>query len=114
MNITTLGIDLAKNVFQLHGVNRHGKTVLTKKVTRAKLRATVANLPPCLVGLEACASSHYWAREFTKLGHTVKLMAPQFVKPYVKSNKNDARDAEAICEAVARTKIGRASCRERV
>ena len=105
MNITTVGIDLAKNVFQLHGVNRHGKTVLTKKVTRAKLRETVANLPPCLIGLEACASSHYWARELGKLGHTVKLMAPQFVKPYVKSNKNDARDAEAICEAVARTNM---------
>lgn len=102
MNVTTLGIDLAKNVFVLHGVNRHGQTVLTKRVTRSKLRETVANLPPCLIGLEACASSHYWAREFEKLGHTVKLIAPQFVKPYVKSNKNDAADAEAICEAVAR------------
>lgn len=102
MNVTTLGIDLAKNVFQLHGVNRHGKAVLTKRVTRAKLAETVANLPPCLIGLEACASSHYWARELEKFGHTVKLIAPQFVKPYVKSNKNDARDAEAIGEAVAR------------
>lgn len=102
MNVTTLGIDLAKNVFQLHGVNRHGTTVLTKRVTRAKPRETVANLPPCLIGMEACASSHYWAREIGRLGHTVKLMAPQFVKPYVKSSKNDARDAEAICEAVAR------------
>lgn len=102
MNVTTLGIDLAKNVFQLHGVNRHGKPVLTKRVTRAKLRETVATLAPCLVGMEACASSHYWARELEKLGHTVRLMAPQFVKPYVKTNKNDAADAEAICEAVAR------------
>lgn len=102
MNVTTLGIDLAKNVFQLHGVDRHGKMALTKRVTRAKLAETVANLPPCLIGMEACAGSHYWARELGKLGHTVKLMAPQFVKPYVKSNKNDARDAEAICEAVAR------------
>lgn len=102
MNVTTLGIDLAKNVFQLHGVNRHGKTVLAKKVTRAKLRETVANLPPCLIGMEACASSHYWGRELEKLGHAVRLIAPQFVKPYVKSNKNDAADAEAICEAVAR------------
>ncbi len=102
MNVTTLGIDLAKNIFQLHGVNRHGKTVLAKKITRAKLRETIANLPPCLIGMEACASSHYWARELEKLGHTVKLIAPQFVKPYVKSNKNDAADAEAICEAVTR------------
>lgn len=102
MNVTTLGIDLAKNVFQLHGVNRHGKTVLAKKITRARLRETVANLPPCLIGMEACASSHYWGRELEKLGHAVRLIAPQFVKPYVKSNKNDAADAEAICEAVAR------------
>ncbi len=102
MNITTLGIDLAKNIFQLHGVNRHGKAMLAKKITRAKLQETVANLPPCLIGMEACAGSHYWARELGKLGHTVRLIAPQFVKPYVKSNKNDAADAEAICEAVSR------------
>jgi transposase len=102
MNITTLGIDLAKNIFQLHGVNRHGKAVLTKRVTRARLRETVVNIPPCLIGMEACASAHYWAREFEELGHKVKLIAPQFVKPYVKSNKNDAQDAEAICEAVGR------------
>lgn len=102
MNVTTLGIDLAKNVFQLHGMDRHGKAVLTKRVTRAKLAETVANIPPCLIGLEACASAHYWARELEKFGHTVRLIAPQFVKPYVKSNKNDARDAEAVCEAVAR------------
>lgn len=102
MNITTLGIDLAKNIFQLHGVNRHGKAVLAKKITRAKLREMVANLPPCLIGMEAYASSHYWARELGKLGHTVRLIAPQFVKPYVKNNKNDAADAEAICEAVSR------------
>lgn len=76
--------------------------MLTKRVTRAKLRETVAALPPCLVGMEACASSHYWARGLEKFGHTVRLMAPQFVKPYVKTNKNDAADAEAICEAVAR------------
>ncbi len=102
MNVTTLGIDLAKNVFQLHGVNRHGKAVLTKRVTRAKLRETVANIPSCLIGMEACASAHYWAREFERLGHKVRLIAPQFVKPYVKSNKNDAQDAAAICEAVGR------------
>lgn len=102
MNVTTLGIDLAKNIFQLHGVNRHGKAVLTKRVTRAKLRETVANIPSCLIGMEACASAHYWAREFERLGHKVRLIAPQFVKPYVKSNKNDAQDAAAICEAVGR------------
>ena len=102
MNVTTLGIDLAKNIFQLHGVNRHGKPVLTKRVTRARLRETVANIPSCLIGMEACASAHYWAREFERLGHKVRLIAPQFVKPYVKSNKNDAHDAEAICEAVGR------------
>lgn len=102
MNVTTLGIDLAKNIFQLHGVNRHGKAVLTKRVTRARLRETVANIPSCLIGMEACASAHYWAREFERLGHKVRLIAPQFVKPYVKSNKNDAQDAAAICEAVGR------------
>lgn len=77
MNNTILGIDLAKNIFQLHGVNLHGKTMLAKKIIRAKLRETVANLPPCLIGMEACASSHYWARDLGKLGHTVKLIAPQ-------------------------------------
>ncbi len=102
MNVTTLGIDLAKDVFQLHGTDSHGKAVLTKRVTRAKLMETVANIPPCLIGLEACASAYYWQRELEKFGHTVKLIAPQFVKPYVKSNKNDAHDAEAICEAVTR------------
>jgi len=105
MKITIMGIDLAKNVFQLHGVNRHGKTVLTKRVKRVKFVQTVADIPPCLIGMEACAGSHYWARKFIKLGHTVKLMAPQFVKPYVKSNKNDAADAEAICEAVSRPQM---------
>ena len=102
MNVTTLGIDLAKNIFQLHGVNAHGKVVLQKRVSRSKLRETIAQLPPCVIGMEACASAHYWAREFQQLGHTVKLISPQFVKPYVKGNKNDSRDAEAICEAVSR------------
>lgn len=102
MNVTTMGIDLAKNVFQLHGVNERGKAILTKKVTRRKLLETVAKLPSCLIGMEACATSHYWGREFEKLGHTVRLMSPQYVKPYVKTNKNDERDAEAICEAVSR------------
>ena len=102
MKVTTLGIDLAKSSFQLHGVNEHGKVALQKRVTRAKLRETVAQLPPCLIGMEACGSAQYWAREWQQLGHTVKLISPQFVKPYVKGNKNDSRDAEAICEAVSR------------
>jgi len=102
MKVTTLGIDLAKSIFQLHGVNEHGKVALQKRVTRGKLLETVAQLPPCLIGMEACGSAQYWAREFQKVGHTVKLISPQFVKPYVKGNKNDSRDAEAICEAVSR------------
>ena len=102
MQITTVGLDLAKNVFQVHGVNGHGKVVLRKQLRRDQVAAFFANLPVCLVGMEACSSAHHWARKLQALGHTVRLMAPQFVKPYVKSNKNDAADAEAICEAVAR------------
>ncbi len=102
MNITTIGIDLAKKVFQVHGVDEHGKACLKKQLKRAQVLPFFANLPPCLIGMEACGSAHYWARKLEKLGHTVKLMAPQFVKPYVKTNKNDAADAEAICEAVSR------------
>jgi len=102
MKITTVGIDLAKNVFQVHGVDGRGKAVLRKSLKRAEVVKFFANLEPCLVGMEACGSAHFWARKLIELGHTVKLMAPQFVKPYVKTNKNDARDAEAICEAVAR------------
>lgn len=100
--ITVLGIDLAKEVFQLHGVNKEGQPVLRRQVKRRDLRSVVVNLGPCLIGMEACGSAHYWAREFASMGHTVKLMAPQFVKPYVKTNKNDMADAEAICEAVQR------------
>jgi transposase len=102
MQITTVGLDLAKNVFQVHGVNEHGKAVLRKQLRRDQVAAFFANLPACLVGMEACGSAHHWARKLQALGHTVRLMAPQFVKPYVKSNKSDAADAEAICEAVAR------------
>lgn len=102
MQITTVGLDLAKNVFQVHGVNEHGIAVLRKQLRRDQVAAFFANLPACLVGMEACASAHHWARKLQSFGHTVRLMAPQFVKPYVKSNKNDAADAEAICEAVAR------------
>lgn len=102
MKITTIGIDLAKEVFQIHGVDEHGKTVLRKQLRRSKMAEFFANLEPCLIGLEACGSSHHWARKLGSFGHTVKLMAPQFVKPYVKTNKHDMADAEAICEAVTR------------
>ncbi len=102
MTITMMGLDLAKNVFQLYGVNKQGQAILKKQLKRAQMLPYFANLPPCLIGMEACASAHYWARKLEQLGHTVKLMAPQFVKPYVKTNKNDAADAEAICEAASR------------
>lgn len=102
MNIKRIGIDLAKQVFQVHGVDGQEKAVLRQKLARVKMLTYFQKLPPCLIGMEACSSAHYWGRELQKMGHTVKLMAPQFVKPYVKSNKNDANDAEAICEAVAR------------
>jgi transposase len=104
MHCTTLGIDLAKQVFQLHGVNEHGHVVVPKRVSRSKLRETIAQLPPCVIGMAACGSAQYWAREFQHLGHTVKLISPQF-EPYVKGNKNDNRDAAAICEAVSRPHI---------
>ena len=100
--ISVLGIDLAKNVFQLHGVNESGQVVLRKQLRRSQLLKFCANLPPCLIGMEACGGAHYWARKLSEYGHEVKLMAPAFVKPYVKSNKNDRNDAEAICEAVTR------------
>jgi transposase len=102
MNITTIGLDIAKNVFQVHGVDANGKTVLRKQLKRNQVLAFFANLLPCLIGLEACSGAHYWARELTKLGHDARLISPQFVKPYVKGNKNDSNDAEAICEAVSR------------
>jgi transposase len=102
MNVTTIGFDIAKNVFQLHGVDANGKTVLRKQLKRNQVLAFFANLSPCRVGLEACSGAHYWARELVKLGHEARLISPQFVKPYVKGNKNDANDAEAICEAVGR------------
>ena len=100
--IKILGIDLAKNVFQLHGVDAAGKPALRKNVSRGKLMETLANFPRCLIGIEACGGAHYWAREISKLGHEVRIMAPQFVAPYRKSGKNDLNDAEAICEAVSR------------
>ena len=102
MKIATIEIDLAKNVFQVHGVDERGHVVLRKQIRRDQLLAFMVNLPPCVVGIEACGSVHDWARKFQDYGHTVRLMSPQFVKPYVKSNTNDAADAEAICEAVTR------------
>lgn len=102
MTITRIGIDLAKQVFQIHGVDRASKVQIRKQLRRSRMLDYFSKLPPCLIGMEACSSAHYWARELSKLGHDVRLMAPQFVKPYVKSGKNDANDAEAICEAVGR------------
>lgn len=100
--VTVIGIDLAKNVFQVHGSDASGRCVFKKSLRRASVSKFFANLPPCLVGMEACSSSHYWGRLISGMGHEVKLMPPQYVKPYVKTNKNDAADAEAICEAVTR------------
>jgi transposase len=102
MNIKRVGIDLAKQVFQVHGVGYLDKVMLRKQLRRNRLLSFFAKVSPCLIGREACGGAHHWARELRKQGHTVKLIAPQFVKPYVKSNKNDANDAEAICEAVGR------------
>ena len=102
MEITTVGIDLAKSVFQVHAVDQHGKVALKRQLKRGQMAEFFANLPACLIGMEACGSAHFWARKLQALGHTVKLMAPQFVKPYVKTNKHDAADAEAICEVVRR------------
>lgn len=101
-NITVLGIDLAKNVFQLHGSDATGKVILRKKLTRTKLVETIAKLEPCTIVMEACGGSSYWCRKFNALGHKSKLISPQFVKPFVKTNKSDRNDAEAICEAASR------------
>lgn len=102
MTITTLGIDLAKSVFQLHGVDADGAVVLQKKLRRGAVLNVLGKLEPCLIGIEACATSHHWAREIAALGHDVRVIPPAYVKPYVKRQKNDAADAEAICEAVTR------------
>jgi transposase len=102
MVITTIGLDLAKNVFQVHGIDERGTAVLRKQLRREQVAWFFARLQPCLIGIEACGGAHYWAAKLSALGHRVKMMAPQFVKPYVKTNKNDAADAEAICEAVSR------------
>jgi transposase len=102
MNVTTIGLDIAKHVFQVHGCDKNGKAVIRKQLKRNQVLAYFANLPASLIGLEACGGSHYWVRELIKLGHDARLISPQLVKPYVKGNKNDANDAEAICEAVSR------------
>jgi len=102
MKLTTIGLDLAKAVFQVHGADERGKAVLKKQLKRAQVPAFFANLTPCKIGMEACGSAHYWARKFIAMGHEVVLIPPQYVKPFVKRNKNDAADAEAICEAVTR------------
>ena len=103
--ITTIGLDIAKSVFQVHGVDAAGQVVIRRQLKRRYVLAFFQKLPPCLVGIEACASSHHWSRELQALGHTVRLMPPAYVKPYVKRQKNDVADAEAICEAVTRANM---------
>jgi transposase len=100
--VATIGLDIAKQVFQVHGADKSGRSLLRRKLRRGEVARFFSELPPCLIGIEASGSAHYWARVLGGMGHTIRLMAPQFVKPYVKSQKNDANDAEAICEAVAR------------
>jgi transposase len=102
MQVTTIGLDIAKSVFQVHGVDARGRAVLRKRLARAKVLEFFVNLPRCVIGLEACGGAHHWARELIRLGHDARLMPPQYVKPYVKTNKHDAADAEACCEAVQR------------
>ena len=103
--ITTIGLDIAKSVFQVHGIDAQGKVLIRRQLKRRYVLAFFEKLPPCLVGIEACATSHHWSRELKALGHNVRLMPPAYVKPYVKRQKNDAADAEAICEAVTRTNM---------
>jgi transposase len=100
--VITIGLDIAKSVFQIHGVDAAGAVVMRKRITRAKLLEFFAALPACLVGIEACPTAHYWSRRLGALGHTVRLLPPSYVKAYLKRNKNDANDAAAICEAVTR------------
>jgi transposase len=102
MKIAVIGLDLAKSVFQAHGIDESGRTVLVKKLHRKQMLPFFSNLPPCLIGVEACATAHHWARTLSAMGHEVKLMPPSYVKGYVKRGKSDALDAEAICEAVQR------------
>ena len=103
--VSTIGLDIAKSVFQVHGVDAGGLVVIRRQLKRRYVLAFLEKLPPCLVGIEACASSHHWSRELQTLGHTVRLMPPAYVKPYVKRQKDDMADAEAICEAVTGANI---------
>src|SRR5215204_6231901 len=103
--IMTIGLDIAKSVFQVHGIDASGQVILRRQLKRRYVLAFFQKLPPCLIGMEACASSHHWSRELQALGHIVRLMPPAYVKPYVKRQKNDATDAEAICEAVGRANM---------
>src|SRR5215468_2310213 len=103
--ITTVGLDIAKSVFQIHGVDAAGNVIIRRQLKRRQVLTFFQKLPACVVGIEACATSHHWSRELTALGHKVRLMPPAYVKPYVKRQKNDAADAEAICEAVTRTNM---------
>jgi transposase len=103
--VTTIGLDIAKSVFQVHGVDAEGRVLIRRKLKRRYVLAFFEKLPPCLVGIEACATSHHWSRELKELGHSVRLMPPAYVEPYVKRQKNDAADAEAICEAVTRANM---------
>lgn len=111
MEIKIVGIDLAKNVFELFGVNQAGKAVYRKRVRRDKLLVTIAQLPPCLIGIEACTGAFYWQREFERFGHEVKVISPQYVKPFVKTQKNDSNDAEAICIAVQQPQMRFVPCK---
>jgi transposase len=113
MDITTIGLDLAKSVFQVHGIDASGAVVIRKTLRRPQVMPFFAKLPPCIVGMEACGTSHHWARELMKLGHQVRLMPPAYVKPYVKRGKTDANDAEAICEAVTRPTMRFVSAKSR-
>src|SRR3989304_4347295 len=102
MKITRIGLDLAKDVFQVHGVDRAGRTLVRRRLRRGEVLKFFGGVEPCVVGMEACGGAHHWGRELGKLGHQVRMVSAQFVKPYVKSNKSDANDAEAICEAISR------------
>ena len=102
MKVTTIGIDLAKNIFHIHGADKRGRVVFSRALRRSRFREFMAQLPPCLIGLEACGGSHYWAGELKEMGHDARIMAAKFIKPYIKSNKSDKNDAEGICEAVGR------------
>src|SRR2546421_3643514 len=103
--VTTIGLDIAKSIFQVHGIDAEGNVIIRRKLKRRYVLSFFEKLQPCLVGIEACASSHHWSRELRALGHTVRLMPPAYVKPYVKRQKNDMADAEAICEAVTRASM---------